>query len=77
MKTAVVRLSDLSTGNTRMCLDAARATGFCFICRYYENCESRISSPELEAMQSGLDVLKSKVAAQKEKMKDAGIKRRW
>lgn len=79
MKTAIIHLSDLSpkTGNTRMCLDAERATGFCYNCHYYENCESKISSPELEAMQSDLDKLKSKTAAQKERMKNAGIKKRW
>ena len=79
MKTAVVNLSDLSpkTGNHRMCLSARRSTGLCYNCRYYENCESKIPSPALEAMQSDLDKLNSKTAAQREKMKDAGIKRRW
>ena len=79
MKAGIITLSDLSpkTGNYRSWLSAGRATGFCYNCRNYEHCESRVPNPELELMQTELDSLNAKAAEQRERMKAAGIRRQW
>lgn len=76
---AIIPVSDLTPakGNHRMCLSAERATGFCYNCRYYENCESKIRSPELENLQDELDSINAKAEAKREEMRKAGAKPKW
>ena len=42
MKVAIVSLSEITKGNTRMCLSAKRALKLCWQCKLYPTCESRI-----------------------------------
>ena len=44
----VINIEDLKENNQRLCLSALRAFGKCFLCPYYENCESRIVNEEYE-----------------------------
>ena len=50
MRTAIVTLSELKRGNTRMCLSAKRGVGRCMDCRLYDTCESRIVNPEYDKL---------------------------
>jgi len=44
----VINIEDLKENNQRLCLSALRAFGKCFLCPYYENCESRVVNKEYE-----------------------------
>lgn len=77
MKIAIVNISELANNNQRMCLSAERATGMCYNCRYYKNCNSKIIHTQFESLQKELDALDHLRNGKILEMRNKGIKKRW
>ncbi len=52
MKSKSISLSQLTKGNSRLCLSAKRALRLCFKCEQYNECESKIVNSEFNILQS-------------------------
>jgi hypothetical protein len=70
VKSRVVSISEITApDNKRLCLSALRYTGSCYKCPKFEDCESRIITPESEEVVKKIKELQEEKKGLKARLK--------